>query len=233
MPHRFPSVIAVTLLLCLLAVMQQGCEQKLVSQQETPKAKCTTDKSQSPEARGFRLGMSLDQIQKRFSGLKVNDADEFGMTKIVLEGSKSVPSDRDVSTIYSDRILVNTSRFPEFMEVQVVALGLMDNRVTSIDITYPDEPKWGAYDVFAAHVAKSFNLPDEKDWNHGQGMSSITCNGFDVWAGFRVRTINRETADVRAYPFILIKDNDADKMLEERKQAKREKEKEKLKDFKP
>lgn len=232
MPHLFSlSLIAISLF-CILLIPSGCTSNQQVSQQEAPQ--CTLEKSQAPELRGFRLGMDLNQIQKRFSGLKVKEADEFGLRKIVLEGSKTVPADKDVSDIYStDRALVNTTRFPEFADINIIVLELMDDHITSIDITYPHEPPWGTYDVFAAHIAKSLNLPDEKEWRHHQGMASVTCRGFEVWAGFRVRTVKRDPPDVRANPFILLQDNDASRTLEDRKQTKREKEKERLKDFKP
>src|SRR5882724_2278204 len=113
--------------------------------------RCWLNKSTLPPLLGFRLGMSREELETRFAGLKVkNDS----YTELFISGSKTLPKDQDVSAVDEiGHVSVNVSRFPEFAEINTVELKLVDGRVSQIELTYPDDSKWRSEEDFQIFVA--------------------------------------------------------------------------------
>src|SRR2546423_982662 len=106
------------LTLSLIAMLHLAC---------TVNQPCTIKMEQSPELRGFRLGMSISDIQKRFPGFPSVSANQFGLATV------------EISNIYVRNVLnksvgenvisfVSASPFPELNELRHVELKLLDGR---------------------------------------------------------------------------------------------------------
>jgi hypothetical protein len=181
---------------------------------------CWLNKSSLPALLGFRLGMSREELEKRFAGLKVkNDS----YTELFISGSKTLPKNQDVSVVDEiGHVEVNVSRFPEFGEISTLELRLEDGRVSQIELTYPDESRWKSEDDFLTFVAQTLHLPDRRYWKpeprprYGERGASVSCSGLTVRAGFRV-IIGSAPAPGGpapiAFPFVVIADDNVRRKL--------------------
>jgi hypothetical protein len=126
--------------------------------QQQPQAQvCTLTVEQAPELRGFRLGMSLDQVKTRIPNIQVRQL-EFGLS--------------DASASNLDAAL--------YKGVVAIGFDFLDDRLVSLHVYYESVP-WKSADQFAARVSESLKLPDA--WKTSQGWSKdLKCAGFDVVA---------------------------------------------------
>jgi hypothetical protein len=196
--------------LCLFLGAHVGCFWQL----------CWLNKSSLPQLLGFRLGMSREELQKKFAGLKVK-TDSY--TELFISGSNTLPKDQDVSAVDEiGHVAVNSSRFPEFAEINTAELKLEDGRVSQIELTYPDDSRWKSEDDFLTFVAQTLHLPDRRYWQaerhtryEAQG-ASVSCNGLTVRAGFHL-IIGSAPAPGGpapiAFPFIVVADDNARRKL--------------------
>lgn len=153
---------------------------------------CTVKLEQSPELRGFRLGMSMSDIQKRFPGFPAVSANQFGLATIEISSvyARSV-LDRQVD----DNVVsfVSASPFPELNELKHVELKLLDGRLIEIMVYYPNDIKWKSADEFVQKTSEALKLNgtwqkigDDDDYSEvrhlycGKGLEDFT-----VSAGFR------------------------------------------------
>jgi hypothetical protein len=159
--------------------------------------------------------MSREELEKRFAGLKVkNDS----YTELFISGSKTLPSDHDVSAVDEiGHVAVNVSRFPEFAEINTVALKLDDGRISQIELTYPDASRWKSEEDFLTFVAQTLQLPDGRYWQtertrYAEQGASVSCNGLTVRAGFHLiigsAPVPGGPAPI-AFPFVIVADNKA------------------------
>jgi hypothetical protein len=145
-----------------LATKKLSGDSNTVSQQTTPAPLPLpynpSDPNQSPEIRGFRLGMSLSEALKRFNGLQALPADEIGQQHIKIsvigggifhEGANS-SSGRNFSP-RNDSYLV-------LKGLHSLELGLLDERIYSVNLEYDDSVKWNSIDDFAKQISASLGL---------------------------------------------------------------------------
>jgi hypothetical protein len=80
------------------------------------------NKSSLPPLLGFRLGMSREELAKRFAGLKLKTA---SMPNSSFRNQRHSPKTRTFSAVGEvGHVAINVSRFPEFAEIEIVALRL-------------------------------------------------------------------------------------------------------------
>jgi hypothetical protein len=118
--------------LSLIAVLHLGC---------SANQPCTVTLEQSPELRGFRLGMSLSDIQKRFSGFPSVSANQIGVATVEISPDyiKQILNEPIGNDVVSS---LNASSFPELNELKHVHLKLLDGRLIEITVFYPNNIKW-------------------------------------------------------------------------------------------
>jgi hypothetical protein len=182
--------------------------------------RCWLNKSTLPPLLGFRLGMSREELETRFAGLKVkNDS----YTELFISGSKTLPKDQDVSAVDEiGHVAVNVSHFPEFAAINTVVIKLEDGHVSQIELTYPDDSRWKSEEDFLAFVAQTLHLPDRRYWKpeprprYGEQGASVSCNGLTVRAGFHL-IIGSAPAPGGpapiAFPFVVLTDDNAGRIL--------------------
>lgn len=126
--------------------------------------KCALTMGQSPEVRGLRLGMTLEQVKARFKIIEDEEegTDDFGVAKLQLDpGHTAVEAEavRDISI--------------ELIGGRVVAIRLVQNPLDS-PITYPE---------FTESLSTSLRLPQAwKPLTQGSMVTGMTmgCAGFKI-----------------------------------------------------
>jgi hypothetical protein len=172
------------------------------------------DKSTLPPLLGFRLGMGREELKQKFRGLEVKDS---SYVELFFSGSATLSKDQAVSSVDEiGHVAVNTSRFPEFVEVSTLELKLDEGRVSVIDLTYADASKWKNEDDFLTSVAHNLNLPDRRYWQSqqqtraGKKESSVSCSGLTVHAGYRLIIGSGSGGSVPfGFPFVTVEDYNA------------------------
>lgn len=182
----FKKILRVLLLMmvCAGAAAAQGdkCTLKL--------AELTTP----PELRGFRVGMTLDEVRARLPKAQFPRADEFGFASM------------NVFPDYEQGIDKKS-----FEGVRTISLEFMDDRVTAVWIGYDKTFKWQTIDEFVAGITPALKLPDS--WRSRFRNRLLDCADFTV-----------AVIPVGESPSIKITSDAARALLDERKAAKEEKE---------
>ena len=195
---------------CLLLCAHAGCFWQ----------QCWLNKSTLPPLLGVRLGMSREELEAKFAGLKVKNS---SYTELFISGSRTLPKDQDVSAVDEiGHVAVNVSRFPEFAAINTVVIKLEDGHVSQIELTYPDDSRWKSEEDFLAFVAQTLHLPEKRYWKpeprprYGEQGASVSCNGLTVRAGFHL-IIGSAPAPGGpapiAFPFVVVTDENARRRL--------------------
>ena len=226
-----------SLLLCVPAFGQKATEQKPA---------CPLGISQSPELRGFRMGMTQAAVLARLPGITVGKPDKFGLARLrlsIIDSSalilmapkdKGIQQDMAVGPNDGSAFVLESGRFPIFKGVRKVQMRFIDGRLSYLEVTYDDSIKWDSIEEFVDTVATNLKLP--KDWktpadsDSGQGKE-LRCEGFVIAANMG------DSAEINSGPELILEDLAAWEALSKRQndivdKAKRA-EDEKRKAFKP
>jgi hypothetical protein len=130
---------------------------------------CTLNVEHAPELRGFRLGMTADQVKARVPGIQINKQ-EFGASFANLAS---------VDFHSLDAVA--------YRGINDISFSFLDDRLVRFTVNYQSVP-WKTAGQFAAKVSESLKLPDA--WRDGGNFSEVlTCAGFDVIANANTNTI--------------------------------------------
>jgi hypothetical protein len=116
----------------------------------------------APELRGFRLGMTHDQVKARVPQIQFGGADEIGVAKT------------SINPFYDSRFDQAT-----FADVRTISLDFLDGKLTTLWIGYESSFKWQTVDEFVRGISKSLNVPAA--WSPKKGGQEIRCDGFTVF----------------------------------------------------
>jgi hypothetical protein len=116
----------------------------------------------APELRGFRLGMSFEQIKARVPPVKFGRTDNIGVTKT------------SINPLYDSRF-DKTS----FADVRTISLDFLDGKLTTLWIGFESSFKWQTVDQFVTGISKSLNVPGS--WSPKKGGQQLRCDGFSVF----------------------------------------------------
>jgi hypothetical protein len=175
-----------------LACVLLCCTALTAAAQETKCALKIAQLATAPELRGFRLGMTLEQLKARVPNLAVRTADEFGATAVNI-----YPEHNDISDKAS------------FEGIRTISLEFLDGRVVMLWVGYAPNFKWKSTDEFVSGMTRSLNLPDA--WQTKSRNRQLACDDFQA-------TIY----SIGGNPSIRLVDEAARRTLEERKAAKEE-----------
>jgi hypothetical protein len=145
-----------------------------------------------PELRGFRVGMTIEQVKARLPKAQVRPADEFGFTSL------------NIFPDYEPGIDKTT-----FEGVRTVSLEFLDGYVSSLWIGYDKSFKWQTLDEFTPAMTTALKLPNA--WRTKFRTRLLDCADFTV-----------AVTPVGESPSIKINDETARELLEKRKAAKEE-----------
>ena len=128
---------------------------------------CTLKSEQAPAVRGFRLGMTTDEVREKVTGVGgLDKADELGMTE---------------TTVYPFQMKSKD----DAQGLQSVRLRFLDKRLTDIELRYDGSARWDGIDQFAARVSESLQLPQMGKGRFGflnRRTRALECGGFHVRA---------------------------------------------------
>ncbi len=185
-----------------------------------PAQKCELKIDRAPELRGFRLGQSVDDVLRRFPGLKLLD-NRYGLGagwNLDLAFGAYVAGSGAPVTNMSTMAMVDTRYFQGFEGVKNIKVKFTEGRLTAYRVEYDDSIKWGGVEEFRAKTAESLGLSEV--W---KGGTTLECEGFGVEVG-------------RGYPamFIEVKDVATEQSFRQREEErKRKEEQERKARFKP
>jgi hypothetical protein len=129
-------------------------------------AACSLRVNQLPDAtelRGFRLGMTYDQVKALVPQVKFGPADQFGVART------------SINPYFDPRIDKIA-----FADVRTISLDFLDGKLVSLWIGFESTFKWQTLDTFVAGISKPLSLPPE--WSNKRGGRQMSCEGFSVFA---------------------------------------------------
>jgi len=219
-------------------------QEKTASKQE----KCTLGLDQSPELRGFRMGMTQDQVLRRLPGVTIEKPDKYGLTRLrltIIDASgviktsvrdKAVRPDITAAPGDGSAFVLDGPRFPDLKDVRKLEMRFIDGRLSYLQIAYNDSSKWESIDQFVEAVSAKLNLPNQwrapADSSGGSQDQELRCDAFVISA-----SLDGDSADTHVGPEITLEDSAAWSAMSKRQNASVEKakreEEEKRKAFKP
>jgi hypothetical protein len=227
-----------SLILCAPAFGQKATEQKPT---------CTLGINESPELRGFRMGMTQAAVLARLPGVTVGKPDKFGLARLrvsTIDSSlliKPSPKDKGVQPDISvgpdagSAFVADAGRFPALKGVRKLEMRFIDGRLSYLQVTYDDSIKWDSIEQFVETVATTLKLPREwktpAESDGGTLEKELRCEGFVLSANIGAGS------DINSGPELILQDLAAWNAMSKRQidlteKAKRE-EDEKRKAFKP
>jgi len=210
--------------------------------------KCTLGLDRSPELRGFRMGMTQDQVLRRLPGVSVEKPDKYGLARLRLSiidtsgviktsaHDKAVQPDITATPEDGSAFVLDGLRFPDLKGVRKLQMRFIDGRLSYLQVAYDDSSKWESIDQFVEAVSTKLNLP--RQWQAPADASAdgqdkeLRCEAFAISA-----SLDGDQADTHVGPEIIVEDLAAWNVMSKRQtdtveKTKREAE-EKRKAFKP
>ncbi len=161
-------------------------------------AKCTLTLAQLPqsaELRGFRLGMTVEQIKARIPKIVLGRTDQFGVAKTSINPDFNPDIDKSI-----------------FQGVRTVSFEFLDGRLFSLWVGYNSSFKWQRPDEFLTEMGKALHLPNAWKTSSWRGQE-LDCEDFQA-------TIKL----IGGSPSILLSDKAAKQVIEKRMSLKEEEE---------
>ena len=236
------QIILFSLLLLLLCVPAFG------QKTSADKPACTLGLNQSPELRGFRMGMTQAAALAKLPGVTVEKPDKFGLVRLrlsIIDSSaliKSAARDRGVEPDITagpntgSAFVLDAVRFPALKGVRKLQMRFIEGRLSYLQVTYDDSIRWDSVDQFVETVSNSLKLPQAwkspEDADRGSEEKELRCEGFVLSA-----TATADSRDINSGPELVLQDLAAWNAMSKKQndlveKAKREAD-EKRKAFKP
>src|ERR1043166_7267649 len=215
---------------------------------DNPKPKCTLGLDQSPELRGFRLGMTQAAALAKLPGVTVEKPDKFGLARLrlsIIDASaliKSSPRDKGVQTDMTatstdgSAFVLDIAKFPALRGTRKIQMRFIEGRLSYLSVSYTDEVKWDSIYQFVGTISTTLKLPPQQwqvpEESDTMQQQELRCAGFVLTAN-----TSADPADIHAGPELVLQDVAAWNAMSKRQnditeKAKRE-EDEKRKSFKP
>ena len=142
----------------------------------------------APELRGFRLGMTYDQVRKRVPQIQFGPSDQFGVAKVSINPT-------------FDRRFDQAS----FEDVRTISLDFLDGRLVILWIGYDSTFKWQTVDKFVAGVSNSLKVPAA--WSAKRGGQQLICDQFSLFVSM-----------IAGSPSLRISDEEAPEIIAKRRE---------------
>jgi hypothetical protein len=155
-------------------------------------SRCSLTEANSPDVRGVRLGMSMDQLLALFPGSSKRKE-----MKEAVERAKAAAGSEVVYLTFDPALDAPGDRFAG---VDSVSAGIYKGRVTDINVLYVG-PTWRTIDEWVAKLSEAYNLPGMQEWVIGPNETPnrmLKCAGIEIEAaiqggGGSIRVRNTET----------------------------------------
>ena len=160
--------------------------------------RCKAKLSELPaagELKGFRVGMTMDQVKARVPQVVFRPPDLLGVSKTT------------INPFFDPRIDKST-----FEGVRTVSLDFLDGLLTSLWIGYDSKAKWPAVDNFVQEISQTLQVPNSWTPWKSRGLQ-LRCADFEM-------TVTM----VAGGPSFRIQDLTAEELLRSRREAQAEQE---------
>jgi hypothetical protein len=131
------------------------------AQQPQPPAPCKLTLEQSPALRGFRLGMSVQQLRERLPGIAVTE-DASGLTI-----ARFTPFDFKSQPV-------------GYEGINDINFSFLDDRLVALWVGYDNRVEWQSVGQFASRVSELLKLPDAWREESGGARRTMDCAGFQI-----------------------------------------------------
>lgn len=176
--------IAILIFLSFMMLVGSGCS-----------VPCKLNPSNAPELRGFRLGMTLDEIKRKYPKLPPISANEYGLSKLYFDRTPKPQQS------YNEFNFINADFYDELKGTRRVYLELVDNQIAAIKVVYTDEIPWKSDEEFIRKTAESLNI--EGTWSNNDGYRSLQCaDSLFFHAGIGRDLSHIPSADDKRQPYI-------------------------------
>lgn len=167
-------------------------------------SKCTLTPDQAPEIRGVRLNMSAEQLMSVFP----EDKNRQKIAEAIMRSKQEEAYGMANLIFQADPVRPN----PRFENLNYINVTLLDGKVKSFFVSYGGA-EWNDPDQFVARLTEGLRLPN---WTwEGTGQSRmVQCYGFIIEAHI--------TSGARGSA-IRVHDPSAPKVVEERREAEKDK----------
>ena len=172
------AAVLVLALAGLVAAQERTCTAKLAGL------------PQIPELRGFRLGMTPEQIKARVPQVAFGQTDDLGLSKTSINPGFDPHMDK-----------------ASFADVRTVSLDFLDGRLTQLWIGFEDSFKWKTVDDFVKGISLAFSVPE--DWTTKGRGRQLLCADFAL-----------TVTPIAGGPSLRIVDSAAEATLVARRQAR-------------
>src|ERR1700730_1732149 len=112
-----------------------------------------------PELRGFRLGMTPEQVKARVPQVSFGGSDDLGLSKTSINPGFDPRIDK-----------------ASFADVRTVSLDFLDGRVMQLWIGFEDTFQWKTVDDFVKGISQALSLPE--DWTTKARGRQLQCADF-------------------------------------------------------
>jgi hypothetical protein len=209
---------------------------------------CTLGINQSPELRGFRMGMSQAAVLAQLPGVTVEKPDKFGLARLRLSfvdasaviktstRDKGVQADMLAGANEGSAFIIDSGKFPALKGIRRMQMRFIEGHLSYLQISYDDAIKWESIDQLIETVATTLKLPQEwklpEDSDGSSQTKELRCEGFVLSA-----SIGGDPTDIHAGPELVLQDPAAWNAMSKRQNDLVEKAKqeadEKRRKFKP
>lgn len=181
MTHRSRFILHIffSILLCLVSGLSISAQQCTVKSDQL---------SDAPELRGFRLGMTFDQVKARVPQVQFGRPDETGLTKT------------SINPLYDPRF-----NKAAFADIRTISFDFLDGKLTTLWIGYEGSFKWQSVDEFVSGISKSLNVTGS--WSPKRGGQQLRCEGFTLFISL-----------IAGSPSIRLSDDAADEAIATRRE---------------
>ena len=234
-------IFALLLLIPCSGVMAQ-------KQNESAKPKCALGLDQSPDLRGFRMGLTQAAVLAKLPGVTIEKPDKFGLSRLRLSiidpissiktaptREKAVQPDAIAGPADGSAFVLDSSRFPNLKGTRKIQMRFIDGRLSYLQVVYNDDVKFDSVDQLIETLSAKLKLsgewqtPENSDSDH---QKELRCEGFVLTAD-----VLGDPNDFQAGPELIVQDVAAWNAMSKRQNEITEKAKQegdqKRKAFKP
>jgi hypothetical protein len=220
-------------------------------QNESVKPKCTLGLDQSPELRGFRMGMTQAAVLAKLPGVTIEKPDKFGMSRLRLSiidpvssissiktaptRDKAVQPDAIAALTDGSAFVLDGSRFPTLKGTRKIQMRFIDGRLSYLQVVYNNDVKFDSVGQLIETISAKLKLPGEwqtpenSDTDH---QKEFRCEGFVLTAD-----VLGDPNDLEAGPELIVQDvaawNAMSRRQNEITEKAKQEEDQKRKAFKP
>jgi hypothetical protein len=146
-----------------------------------PENVCTLTPEQAPEVRGFRLGMTLEQVVNKYPRLcKMPEKTPQFDVNITFYVNQSDKEELLKDCAQYNGLLLNVNNYPELKGVENIDLKIIKNRLSSIKIKYDSSTDENFTKEFTNKIKDSLGLSAWTNWETQNKEESSNTDGTRV-----------------------------------------------------